>query len=44
LFLSGFALYGAMLLVPLYFQQVRGQQAFLARLLMALWLPARSPS
>ena len=25
LFLSGFALYGAMLLVPLYFQQVRGQ-------------------
>jgi hypothetical protein len=30
LFLSGFALYGAMLLVPLYFQQVRGQQAFAA--------------
>jgi EmrB/QacA subfamily drug resistance transporter len=35
LFLSGFALYGAMLLVPLYFQQVRGQQAFAAGLLIA---------
>jgi len=35
LFLSGFALYGAMLLIPLYFQQVRGQQAFAAGLLVA---------
>jgi EmrB/QacA subfamily drug resistance transporter len=35
LFLSGFALYGAMLLVPLYFQQVRGQQAFAAGVLIA---------
>ncbi|MEV0401423.1 MDR family MFS transporter [Actinoallomurus sp. NPDC050550] len=35
LFLSGFALYGAMLLVPLYFQQVRGQDAFTAGLLIA---------
>jgi MFS family permease len=35
LFLTGFALYGAMLLVPLHFQQVRGQQAFAAGLLIA---------
>lgn len=35
LFLSGFALYGAMLLVPLYFQQVRGLDAFAAGLLIA---------
>jgi EmrB/QacA subfamily drug resistance transporter len=35
LFLSGFALYGALLLVPLYFQQVRGQQAFAAGMLFA---------
>jgi len=35
LFLSGFALYGAMLLVPLYFQQVRGLGAFGAGLLIA---------
>ena len=35
LFLSGFALYGAMLLVPLYFQQVRGFDAFAAGLLIA---------
>jgi EmrB/QacA subfamily drug resistance transporter len=35
LFLSGFALYGAMLLVPLYFQEVRGQQAFAAGVLIA---------
>ncbi|GAA4708492.1 MDR family MFS transporter [Phytohabitans rumicis] len=35
LFLSGFALYGAMLLVPLYFQQVRGQDPFAAGLLIA---------
>jgi EmrB/QacA subfamily drug resistance transporter len=35
LFLSGFALYGAMLLVPLYFQQVRGLHAFGAGLLIA---------
>jgi EmrB/QacA subfamily drug resistance transporter len=35
MFLSGFALYGAMLLVPLYFQQVRGQGALAAGLLLA---------
>lgn len=35
LFLSGFALYGAMLLVPLYFQQTRGFTAFQAGLLIA---------
>lgn len=35
LFLSGFALYGAMLLVPLYFQEVRGLGAFTAGLLIA---------
>jgi EmrB/QacA subfamily drug resistance transporter len=35
LFLSGFALYGAMLLVPLYFQQVRGQSALTAGMLIA---------
>jgi EmrB/QacA subfamily drug resistance transporter len=35
LFLSGFALYGAMLLVPLYFQQVRGDGPLTAGLLLA---------
>lgn len=35
LFLSGFSLYGGMLLVPLYFQQVRGASAFAAGLLIA---------
>jgi EmrB/QacA subfamily drug resistance transporter len=35
LFLSGFVLYGAMLLLPLYFQQVRGQDALGAGLLLA---------
>lgn len=35
MFLSGFALYGAMLLVPLYFQQVRGEGALAAGLLLA---------
>jgi EmrB/QacA subfamily drug resistance transporter len=33
-FLSGFVLYGAMLLLPLYFQQVRGQDALHAGLLL----------
>jgi EmrB/QacA subfamily drug resistance transporter len=36
LFLSGFTLYGGMLLVPLYFQQVRGTSAFLAGLLIGV--------
>jgi EmrB/QacA subfamily drug resistance transporter len=36
LFLSGFALYGGMFLVPLYFQQVRGASAFTAGLLIAV--------
>jgi EmrB/QacA subfamily drug resistance transporter len=35
MFLSGFALYGAMLLVPLYFQQERGASALAAGLLLA---------
>jgi EmrB/QacA subfamily drug resistance transporter len=35
LFLSGMALYGAMLLLPLYYQQVRGQSALAAGLLLA---------
>jgi predicted MFS family arabinose efflux permease len=35
LFLSGFALYGALLLVPLYFQQVRGFSPFSAGLFIA---------
>jgi EmrB/QacA subfamily drug resistance transporter len=35
MFLSGFALYGAMLLVPLYFQQVRGAGPLAAGLLLA---------
>jgi EmrB/QacA subfamily drug resistance transporter len=35
LFLSGFALYGGMLLMPLYFQEVRGQSALAAGLLLA---------
>lgn len=34
LFLSGFALYGAMLLIPLYFQQLRGMSPFVAGLLL----------
>ena len=34
LFLTGFALYGGMFLVPLYFQQVRGASAFEAGLLI----------
>jgi EmrB/QacA subfamily drug resistance transporter len=36
LFLSGLALYGAMLLIPLYYQQVRGQSALSAGLILAL--------
>jgi EmrB/QacA subfamily drug resistance transporter len=35
LFLSGIALYGAMLLLPLYYQQVRGLSALAAGLLLA---------
>jgi EmrB/QacA subfamily drug resistance transporter len=35
LFLSGLALYGAMLLLPLYYQQVRQQSALAAGLLLA---------
>jgi EmrB/QacA subfamily drug resistance transporter len=35
LFLSGFAVYGGMLLMPLYFQQLRGQSALVAGLLLA---------
>ena len=35
LFLSGLALYGAMLLLPLYYQMVRGQSALTAGLLLA---------
>jgi EmrB/QacA subfamily drug resistance transporter len=35
LFISGLALYGAMLLLPLYYQQVRGQGAVSAGLLLA---------
>jgi EmrB/QacA subfamily drug resistance transporter len=35
LFLSGLALYGAMLLLPLYYQQLRGQSALAAGLLLA---------
>ena len=35
LFLSGFVLYGAMLLLPLYCQQVQGQSALQAGLLLA---------
>lgn len=34
LFLSGFALYGAMLLLPLYFQQVRGFTPLIAGMLL----------
>ncbi len=34
LLLSGIALYGAMLLVPLYFQQLRGESAMVAGLLL----------
>jgi len=34
LFLSGFALYGAMLLIPLYFQQLRGMSPLSAGLLL----------
>jgi EmrB/QacA subfamily drug resistance transporter len=35
LFLSGLALYGAMLLLPLYYQELRGQSALAAGLLLA---------
>jgi EmrB/QacA subfamily drug resistance transporter len=35
LFLSGLALYGAMLLLPLYYQQLRGQSVLVAGLLLA---------
>ncbi len=35
LFLSGLALYGALLLLPLYYQQVRGQDALAAGILLA---------
>jgi EmrB/QacA subfamily drug resistance transporter len=35
LFLSGFGVYGALLLLPLYYQQVRGQSALSAGLLLA---------
>jgi EmrB/QacA subfamily drug resistance transporter len=35
LFLSGLSLYGAMLLLPLYYQQVRGQNVLAAGLLLA---------
>ena len=35
LFLSGFAVYGGMLLMPLYYQQLRGQSALVAGLLLA---------
>ncbi len=35
LFLSGFGVYGALLLLPLYYQQVRGQSALYAGLLLA---------
>lgn len=35
MFLSGFVLYGAMLLIPLFFQQVAGDDAFTAGLLLA---------
>jgi EmrB/QacA subfamily drug resistance transporter len=34
LFLSGFALYGALLLMPLYYQQLRGQSALVAGVLL----------
>jgi EmrB/QacA subfamily drug resistance transporter len=34
-FLSGFGVYGALLLLPLYYQQVRGQSALYAGLLLA---------
>lgn len=36
LFLSGLSLYGALLLIPLYFQQVRGDSALTAGLILAL--------
>ncbi len=35
MFLSGFGVYGALLLLPLYYQQVRGQSALYAGLLLA---------
>jgi EmrB/QacA subfamily drug resistance transporter len=35
LFISGLALYGAMLLLPLYYQQLRGQSVLVAGLLLA---------
>ena len=36
LFLSGLSLYGALLLTPLYYQQVRGQSALIAGLILSL--------
>ncbi len=35
LFLAGFGVYGALLLLPLYYQQIRGQSALYAGLLLA---------
>ena len=35
LFLSGFGVFGALLLLPLYYQQIRGQSALFAGLLLA---------
>ena len=35
LFLSGFGIFGALLLLPLYYQQIRGQTALFAGLLLA---------
>ena len=35
MFLSGFGVYGALLLLPLYYQQIRGQSALFAGLLLA---------
>ena len=35
MFLSGFGVYRALLLLPLYYQQVRGQSALYAGLLLA---------
>jgi len=41
LFLSGFALYGALLLMPLYYQQLRGQSALVAGCCWSLKEPER---
>jgi hypothetical protein len=41
LFLSGAALYGAMLLLPLYWQQARGASALTAAVALASLLPGR---